>query len=162
MSLLTARLPLPRPDASTLVSRVISKTESVLPFKLKKNLLEKALNQAFKQPLEDDEFYFLEGQQLGLEVTDLAIRVVISCEDEQLIVCASDSADAWIKGEARDFLILANREQDPDTLFFQRRLLIEGNTELGLAVKNLLDSIDWDEMPSTMRKGIELASRLPL
>jgi predicted lipid carrier protein YhbT len=28
-------------------------------------------------------------------------------------------------------------------LFFQRRLVIEGDTELGLALKNLLDSLDW-------------------
>lgn len=162
MSFLTARLPFTRPDPSTLISRVISKTESVLPFVLKQKLLEAALNKAFQQPLEDDEFYFLEGQQLGLEVTDLKIRVVISCEAERLIVCNNNTADAWIKGEARDFLILANREQDPDTLFFQRRLLIEGNTELGLAVKNLLDSVDWDEMPEVMKQSLALASRLPL
>jgi len=35
------------------------------------------------------------------------------------------------------------REEDPDTLFFNRKLVIEGDTELGLIVKNLLDSIDW-------------------
>jgi predicted lipid carrier protein YhbT len=35
------------------------------------------------------------------------------------------------------------REEDPDTLFFARRLTIEGDTELGLVAKNLLDGIDW-------------------
>ena len=39
------------------------------------------------------------------------------------------------------------REEDPDTLFFSRRLRIEGDTELGLIVKNLLDSVDWDSTP---------------
>jgi predicted lipid carrier protein YhbT len=33
--------------------------------------------------------------------------------------------------------MIAARKQDPDTLFFQRRLVIEGDTELGLYVKNL-------------------------
>jgi predicted lipid carrier protein YhbT len=28
-------------------------------------------------------------------------------------------------------------------LFFQRRLVIEGDTELGLRLKNLLDSVEW-------------------
>jgi predicted lipid carrier protein YhbT len=37
------------------------------------------------------------------------------------------------------------RQQDPDTLFFHRKLAIEGDTELGLVVKNLLDRIDWGE-----------------
>ena len=35
------------------------------------------------------------------------------------------------------------REEDPDTLFFNRKLHIEGDTELGLITKNLLDSVDW-------------------
>jgi predicted lipid carrier protein YhbT len=39
------------------------------------------------------------------------------------------------------------REEDPDTLFFNRKLIIEGDTELGLIVKNLLDSVDWSTTP---------------
>jgi len=35
------------------------------------------------------------------------------------------------------------REEDPDTLFFKRKLQIEGDTELGLITKNLLDSVEW-------------------
>ncbi|AYA41294.1 SCP2 sterol-binding domain-containing protein [Xenorhabdus nematophila] len=40
------------------------------------------------------------------------------------------------------------------TLFFQRRLRIEGNTELGLHVKNLLDSTELESMPSILRFGL--------
>lgn len=47
-----------------------------------------------------------------------------------------------ISAGARDFLRLARREADPDTLFFDRRLSIEGDTELGLLLKNTLDAID--------------------
>jgi hypothetical protein len=43
------------------------------------------------------------------------------------------------------FLQMLAPQQDPDMLFFHRRLAIEGDTELGLVVKNLLDRIDWDE-----------------
>jgi predicted lipid carrier protein YhbT len=32
----------------------------------------------------------------------------------------------------------------PTPLFFARRLVVEGDTELGLTVKNLLDAIDWE------------------
>lgn len=49
-----------------------------------------------------------------------------------------------IAATLRDFIALGLREEDPDTLFFARRLAIEGDTELGLTVKNLLDSIDWE------------------
>ena len=35
---------------------------------------------------------------------------------------------------------------DPDTLFFRRKLAIEGNTELGLTLKNFLDSQDPEQL----------------
>jgi predicted lipid carrier protein YhbT len=39
-------------------------------------------------------------------------------------------------------MLLARRQEDPDTLFFSRRLSMEGDTELGLLVKNTLDAIE--------------------
>jgi len=47
-----------------------------------------------------------------------------------------------ISASARDFLLLLSRREDPDSLFFSRRLVSEGDTELGLTVKNLLDALD--------------------
>jgi predicted lipid carrier protein YhbT len=37
---------------------------------------------------------------------------------------------------------LAQRQEDPDTLFFNRRLSMEGDTELGLVVKNAIDALE--------------------
>lgn len=51
-------------------------------------------------------------------------------------------ADVTLSATAHDFLLLAQRQQDPDTLFFSRRLSMEGDTELGLVVKNALDAIE--------------------
>jgi len=45
------------------------------------------------------------------------------------------------------FLQLVARQEDPDTLFFNRELSIEGDTELGLVVKNMLDAVDWPKLP---------------
>ena len=39
-------------------------------------------------------------------------------------------------------MLLARRQEDPDTLFFSRRLSMEGDTELGLLVKNTIDAIE--------------------
>jgi predicted lipid carrier protein YhbT len=47
------------------------------------------------------------------------------------------------------YLQLMLRQEDPDTLFFNRRLQIEGDTELGLAMKNMLDGI---ELPAFLRQ----------
>ncbi len=59
---------------------------------------------------------------------------------------AGTPADVSIRGELTDFLLLATRDEDPDTLFFARRLSLEGETETGLFVKNQLDALefDWD------------------
>ena len=59
-----------------------------------------------------------------------------------------------IRDRANDLILIAARKEDPDTLFFQRRLRIEGDTELGLNVKNLMDSIDLDTMPALLKNGL--------
>jgi O2-independent ubiquinone biosynthesis accessory factor UbiT len=53
-----------------------------------------------------------------------------------------DNVDLIISASAYDFFLLAKRLEDPDTLFFSRRLIMEGDTELGLLVKNSIDAIE--------------------
>lgn len=67
--------------------------------------------------------------------------------------------DLTITARARDFLALLAREEDADTLFFSRRLLMEGDTELGLLVKNTLDAV---EFPDFDLKNSEPARALSL
>lgn len=50
--------------------------------------------------------------------------------------------DLRIAATAQDFGALAAGEVDADTLYFSRRLIVEGDTELALMVKNTLDSLD--------------------
>jgi hypothetical protein len=45
------------------------------------------------------------------------------------------------------YLQLLARQEDPDTLFFNRELEITGDTELGLLVKNMLDAVEWPTLP---------------
>jgi O2-independent ubiquinone biosynthesis accessory factor UbiT len=45
------------------------------------------------------------------------------------------------------YLQLLARQEDPDTLFFNRELEITGDTELGLVVKNMLDAVEWPRLP---------------
>ncbi len=57
-------------------------------------------------------------------------------------------------GNLNDLVLIAGRKEDPDTLFFQRRLSIEGDTELGLEVKNLMDSVDLEQLPKAMQVAL--------
>lgn len=64
---------------------------------------------------------------------------------------AGGKPDVTLTARTRDYLALALREEDADTLFFSRRLRMEGATHLGLLVKNTLDAVDW----SAFRERLE-------
>lgn len=133
----------------------------VLPASLQEKVLSPALNtlvsqvfnKVFAEALADDEFEFLEQKWLQVEVTDLGVNWFISCVNNQLVVASNaDSVDVSFKGNLNELVLITARKEDPDTLFFQRRLKIEGDTELGLEVKNMLDSFDLDELPAPATK----------
>ena len=48
------------------------------------------------------------------------------------------------------YLQMLARQEDPDTLFFNRELEITGDTELGLIVKNMLDAIEWPQLSAKL------------
>ena len=124
------------------------------PFALKRQVLQQVLGWQFRQALEDGELEFLEDRWLSIEVRDLGLKWFTSVQDNKLVVCEDAPADVSFSAEANDLLMIAARKQDPDTLFFQRRLVIEGDTELGLYVKNLMDAIELDAMPKPLRDGL--------
>lgn len=84
----------------------------------------------------------LRGRVVAIQVADggLDCRVRLVAVG---FVPARGPAEVAIRATAADYWRLARREEDPDTLFFARRLVIEGDTELGLAVKNALDAVEW-------------------
>ena len=45
------------------------------------------------------------------------------------------------------YLQLLALQKVPDTLFFNREREISGGTELGLIVKNMLDTVEWPSLP---------------
>ncbi len=126
---------LPRPPAPARLFRAL---DPRVPVGVKRRLVEPLLNRTFAEPLADGEFDALEGRRITLALVDLGVTLTLTLEEERLRIC-SEPGEATIRGGWREFLCLATRREDPDALFFQRRLLIEGDTELGLMVKNLLD-----------------------
>ena len=93
----------------------------------------------------------LEGRWLSIHVRDIGLLWYTSVVDGRLVVSQQADADVSFSADASDLLMIAARKQDPDTLFFQRRLVIEGDTELGLYVKNLMDAIELEQMPKALR-----------
>ena len=124
------------------------------PFVLQRQVLQQVLSWQFRQALAEGDLEFLESRWLKIEVRDLALQWFMTVENDRLVVSQQAEADVSFSGEANDLILIAARKQDPDTLFFQRRLQIEGDTELGLYVKNLMDAIDLDAMPTPLRVGL--------
>lgn len=121
------------------------------PFALKRQVLEQVLTWQFRQALEEGALEFLDGRWLCVDVRDISLKWFTSVENERLVVKEEAPADVSFSADASDLLMIAARKQDPDTLFFQRRLVIEGDTELGLYVKNLMDAIELESMPKPLR-----------
>jgi O2-independent ubiquinone biosynthesis accessory factor UbiT len=86
----------------------------------------------------------LDGRSVCLDVHDAGTQLHFLVRNGQLVAAESPNSQVIIRGELRDFIDLATRAKDPDTLFFNRRLSIDGDTEAGLHLKNLLDSHDYD------------------
>lgn len=130
---------------------LISVPVKLAPFALKRQVLEQVLSWQFRQALADEELDFLEGRWLSIHVRDIGLLWYTSVINGRLVVSPEAEADVSFSADASDLLMIAARKQDPDTLFFQRRLVIEGDTELGLYVKNLMDAIELEQMPRALR-----------
>ena len=85
----------------------------------------------------------LDGKTFRIVVRDAGLAVAFRVRSPRVLpMHAGSVVDVTFTACAADFLLLATRRADPDTLFFDRRLLIEGDTEAGLRLKNVLDAIE--------------------
>ena len=106
-------------------------------------LLVSALNLVLAKQLPGDVRQLLLNKKLRIHVRDARLIFDFAWTGERFAACPKQQAtDLTLSASAHDFLCLAQRQEDPDTLFFSRRLSIEGDTELGLVVKNALDALE--------------------
>jgi O2-independent ubiquinone biosynthesis accessory factor UbiT len=85
----------------------------------------------------------LDGKTFRIVVRDAGASVAFRVRSARFEPLRADRAvDVTFTACAADFLLMATRRADPDTLFFDRRLLIEGDTETGLRLKNILDAVE--------------------
>lgn len=121
------------------------------PLPFRDTLLEKLLNDIFREAVSDGDFDFLEGRWIKVHARDAGIAIYITKLWNKLVVSERPRQEQTsINGNVNDFILLASRREDPDTLFFRRRLVIEGDVELGLEVKNLIDSLGMEQLPAAL------------
>lgn len=119
-------------------------------------------NLALWPSLRDLDWQEVYGRRFCVRVNDLGLKFYFSIRPQGFVPEVAHGADVTFSATAEDFLRLGLRQEDPDTLFFNRRLVIEGDTDLGLRVKNMLDGVELDALlryvpPALRRRLIHLA-----
>jgi len=119
-----------------------------------------ALNLLFLPTLDRETRQRLLGRTVAIQISDAGLDCRISLTSIGFLPALRSTPEVTIRACAWDYYRLARRLEDPDTLFFSRRLTIEGDTELGLLVKNSLDAIDWTRLTGRLGPVIERLRRL--
>ncbi len=141
--------PIPRPGSSGLLTL----PAKVIPGRFHSRSLAMVLNKLLAKNILLGELDFLEGRILQIEVEDLGLDYRLTLLKQRLAPGVADrTPDVRFGGKLKEFMLLALQKEDPDTLFFQRRLQLEGDTELGLEIKNFLYTLDPEVLPAPLRQ----------
>ncbi|WP_157836294.1 ubiquinone anaerobic biosynthesis accessory factor UbiT [Rheinheimera texasensis] len=131
-------------------------TEQRLPATIRTTVLKQALRQIFGRVAQQGTLDFLCGKRLSIEVPDLQLHydLGLNAQRQFWLAAAGSSAEpctgeVLFRANSNELLLLLSQQVDPDTLFFQRRLTIIGDTELGLQLKNFLDTLEPDNLLPT-------------
>lgn len=118
-----------------------------LPFKfisvgVHGGMLAAMLNKVLSSEIKRGELDFMQDRRVTVVVRDAGINFHLTMRENRICMSNDENHDLMITGSLYDFMALISQQEDPDTLVFQRRLVMEGDTELGLGLKNFLDAID--------------------
>jgi O2-independent ubiquinone biosynthesis accessory factor UbiT len=110
------------------------------------------LNLALLRDLPEDVYLQLIGRRVEIVVSDWDMRFRFCVTPERFIPLGQGTPiDLSITACARDFALLASGEEDGDTLYFDRRVVVEGDTELALLIKNTLDALAAPKLRTVIR-----------
>ncbi|MGI0118634.1 ubiquinone anaerobic biosynthesis accessory factor UbiT [Zooshikella sp. RANM57] len=139
---------------------LLTKPVHLCPAILQTHVLEKLLNHLLCSVVNDGELDFLEDQWIELKLLDCDLSYFLSYnpQTQRCIVQEKGEPDASISCKLTDAIALITQQVDPDTLFFQRRLLLEGNTALSHGFKNILDTVELDKLGFPLGHIIRLLS----
>ena len=113
-----------------------------LPVQPPSFVLAHLLDRVLLPRLQADARAALSGRTVEVAVSDLGLRVRLQLGAGGFGVAAARSVTALrIVAPVRSYWRLLRGEDDADRLFFERALVMEGDTEMGLVLKNTLDAI---------------------
>jgi len=156
-------LPPPPFSLPTALPKPLTRFISVLPAWPASRSFAMAANLAAWPSLREMDWSSLYGRHFCVHVRDAGLKLYFSLQADGFHADTdhthhthhtSQTAEVTFTASSSDFARLALRLEDPDTLFFNRRLLIEGDTDLGLTVKNMLDAVELETATAHMPAGL--------
>ncbi|MBI5927129.1 MAG: SCP2 sterol-binding domain-containing protein [Aquabacterium sp.] len=109
-----------------------------------------ALNRLWWPMVDGETQKALSGRVVELCVDDLGVVFRLMAGPQGLVPAASGQTVALrLKACAPIYWRLLQGRDDPDTLFFDRLMVMEGDTEFGLLLKNTLDAVGPPRWPSS-------------
>lgn len=141
--------------------QLLSRVATRMPLKLNQLVVEKLINTVFAEQLAAGDFEFLSQRVLQVEIIDAGLFVGLSHQQGRIVCTHFDRlarvpVDATLSIDSLNAIQLIQQEVDPDTLFFQRKLKINGDTELAHHAKNTIDTLNPELIPPFMLKIIDL------
>ena len=134
-------------------ARFILKPAEVARSPLQSQVIRKVLEAGFSEAIQDGDFDCLIDQWIEVRLTDVDLSWCLSLnEHRKLLIERTRPSVTQITGDAVAFALIAGGKVDPDTLFFQRRILITGDTELGHEVKTCFDGLTKSALPPVLQK----------
>ncbi|MDZ7752241.1 MAG: SCP2 sterol-binding domain-containing protein [Gammaproteobacteria bacterium] len=128
--------------------RALTLPLSLLPDKLHGAVAAATLHRVFAAQRAGGELDFMDGKTTHIRVLDAGVCLRLTLGEKGFAVDDSgESPDLLVQGTAYDYLLLLSGDEDPDTLFFQRRLRMSGDTALGVHLKNFLASAEPGSLP---------------
>lgn len=133
-----ASLPPPLRAAALQLRSVVRR----LPVQPPSFVVARLLDQLLWPRLDEDQRRLLAERCVEVEVVETGIRVRLVLGPRGFYVARSSEPPAVkVRAQAAALWRLVRGEDDADRLFFERALVMEGDTEFGLVLKNTLDAI---------------------
>ena len=143
-------------------AKLLSIAHRIMPSKMENYFVLHQVKRLSQPFMDEGEIDFLDGKVAEVEIRDIAAKWYFTKIGQQLIMLDLEKAkaispepDVVFSASVDALVLMASQKVDPDTLFFNRKLRITGDTELGLEIKNLFDQFDLELLDKPFRKVLD-------
>ena len=143
-------------------AKLLSIAHKIMPTKMENYFVLHQVKRLSQPFMDDGEIDFLDRKVAEVEIRDIEAKWYFTKIGQELVMldlkkaqAISPEPDVVFSASVDALVLMASQKVDPDTLFFNRKLRITGDTELGLEIKNLFDQFDLELLDKPFRKVLD-------